>query len=791
MIKKLKITLIMFLFIMGMLVSQSYADLYVQPYFIALSDTTADNARWSAINTTSNINSGTYFLVHQAYLEEHSDNITKEVLEKARLVVPRIVSSCPFEEANVNYPVPTYGLREGLYQMLAFDANDNLVLISKEVITITQAEIEANEQLKSILFLDKEIPNFEPEILNYAIVLTEEETLRIHSDYLSAVSAIPVDSETLYEKYISEDPNVVIIDPYREGPMIISAPNYVYSVTFMPYEEPEIDVPETPDEEIEIINREIDQLVEEGITGAELRERLSIHLKRIHNIVLTIEDSDIAERTYMQISNTLIKVGNAIKYVDESPPVVRQISVLTDVARRLLGIIENASSAANLTVDYFDSIHPILRLINLSDYQTKNLKNKVYDLAEEAVIRTGTFQASDQEITIEGVSMTARFNMTKVLERMEEADISYRKVNGAMKRLLGYSDPRNLAPQLKLSVKKVENAETVTSEISSEILAAASARRYEALGIDVGEVGVTFETGLLKGNDQLLRVHATFETNDQVRPPAGAFRPGEGFVAAISMETDQSEIKVFDKPIEIRFDLNEWEMNDLAEMQGNDLSLFVLDESINRWKTVGGNYDPIKDMIRTMRMKLSKYTVMKTQKAFSDLGSSWAEDEINELLGKGIVDDSTYFLPKTDVTRDDFTTWLSRAYGLSKEELMVPFLDVSVENPHYIEISTAYDQGIINGKSETSFDPAGFITREEIATIVSNALTILENRTYNPELESNIKKYNDYDAISYWAKNTVSLVDELGIMRGDDINFRPKDNVTREEAASIIKRVYD
>jgi len=188
---------------------------------------------------------------------------------------------------------------------------------------------------------------------------------------------------------------------------------------------------------------------------------------------------------------------------------------------------------------------------------------------------------------------------------------------------------------------------------------------------------------------------------------------------------------------------------------------------------------------------LSKYTVMETNKLFSDVDHSWAQDEINELLGKGVIDEATSFSPKTAVNRDDFTTWLARAYGLQKEDLTVPFLDVSNYDVHYTEISTAYNQGIISGKSDTSFDPLGNITREEIATIVSNALTILESKTYSSESESNIEKYLDYDDISSWAKRTVALVDELGIMRGDDVTFRPKDNVTREEAAAIIKRVYD
>ncbi len=109
--------------------------------------------------------------------------------------------------------------------MLAFDSGGNLLAMSNENITITQAETSANQQLRSIAILGNNIPGFEPEKYNYVIELSEEETLRINGDYLGAVTAETMDPETLYEKYIAED-NIVVIDPYSEGPMIISAPNF-------------------------------------------------------------------------------------------------------------------------------------------------------------------------------------------------------------------------------------------------------------------------------------------------------------------------------------------------------------------------------------------------------------------------------------------------------------------------------------------------------------------------------------------------------------------------------------
>ncbi len=77
------------------------------------------------------------------------------------------------------------------------------------------------------------------------------------------------------------------------------------------------------------------------------------------------------------MADTVALIGNAIPYMDESPPIARQIGILTNRARRLVGLIDNQQRVANLTVIYFDNMQGALSALKRSDYQTKYLKNKV------------------------------------------------------------------------------------------------------------------------------------------------------------------------------------------------------------------------------------------------------------------------------------------------------------------------------------------------------------------------------------------------------------------------------
>lgn len=52
------------------------------------------------------------------------------------------------------------------------------------------------------------------------------------------------------------------------------------------------------------------------------------------------------------------------------------------------------------------------------------------------------------------------------------------------------------------------------------------------------------------------------------------------------------------------------------------------------------------------------------------------------------------------------------------------------------------------------------------------------------------KMYKDADQVAKWAMEAVTECNKLGLMSGDGVNFRPKDTLTREEAAQLIYNMY-
>ena len=97
----------------------------------------------------------------------------------------------------------------------------------------------------------------------------------------------------------------------------------------------------------------------------------------------------------------------------------------------------------------------------------------------------------------------------------------------------------------------------------------------------------------------------------------------------------------------------------------------------------------------------------------------------------------------------------------------------------------AITAGIVRGVSEFNFGAGNSISREDMATLAARVLGYSENEQISGD-------FKDADEISDYAKSSVLLMKEKGIIKGyDDGSFKPKALSTRAEAAVIICRILN
>lgn len=182
---------------------------------------------------------------------------------------------------------------------------------------------------------------------------------------------------------------------------------------------------------------------------------------------------------------------------------------------------------------------------------------------------------------------------------------------------------------------------------------------------------------------------------------------------------------------------------------------------------------------------------------FRDLDRHQAKDSIEKLYSLGIFDEnSQFFSPNTPMQRYQYTTGILKAVDLrvleEPKKTKIPrvpiFKDLSTKDQDYMYIESAVEQGIITGVTPDLFQPDSPITRVQAIAILVRALG-MEGRAPSPGFKTH---YVDDYKISAWAKDSVYVATELGLVKGNEQNyFNPKQPLTRAQAALLTSRFLD
>ncbi|MGN1202961.1 MAG: S-layer homology domain-containing protein [Eubacterium sp.] len=206
---------------------------------------------------------------------------------------------------------------------------------------------------------------------------------------------------------------------------------------------------------------------------------------------------------------------------------------------------------------------------------------------------------------------------------------------------------------------------------------------------------------------------------------------------------------------------------------------------------------------------------------FSDTKGHWAEEAINTLAEKGIVDGitDTEFNPDGEVTRAQYLKMIMEATGMETAEYRAgECLEATAYDWYAPYLQKALDCGLIpeamiagfkqnveyevdeNGKATSSkvvysgaFNGGLPISREEMAVLTQYFYQY--TRTVKTTVENDISGIEDFDdrlSISEWAETSVKLAVANGFIEGMENNiFSPKSSTTRAQAATVILRVIN
>ena len=176
---------------------------------------------------------------------------------------------------------------------------------------------------------------------------------------------------------------------------------------------------------------------------------------------------------------------------------------------------------------------------------------------------------------------------------------------------------------------------------------------------------------------------------------------------------------------------------------------------------------------------------------FTDVEKNWAYPGIQYCVTHGIMGgmgDGT-FAPTGTTTRAQIVQILYNLEGTPAVSGTTPFTDLTA-NWYKPAILWAYQNNVVAGKSPTTFDPEGPVTREQIAVILTQYMfhVLKMERTWTP---ADLSTFPDGAQVSGWAKEPMQDAVALGLINGtkasdDMVYLDPQGSATRQQVATIL-----
>ena len=203
--------------------------------------------------------------------------------------------------------------------------------------------------------------------------------------------------------------------------------------------------------------------------------------------------------------------------------------------------------------------------------------------------------------------------------------------------------------------------------------------------------------------------------------------------------------------------------------------------------------DSFAERVDELYMNGSK-TVYAAWEPFDDAGrGDWFYDSVVYVYENGLMDgvSDTLFDPDGTVTRAQLVTMLWRLDGEPSVNYALPFTDVSGGEWYAEAVRWAAGEGIVNGVSETEFAPNAAVTREQLAAILHR---YAQHKGYDVSIgeSTNILSYSDFASISEYAISAMQWACGEGIITGvTESTLEPRGTATRAQSAAILMRFLE
>mgnify|MGYP003855519239 CR=1 FL=1 len=461
-----------------------------------------------------------------------------------------------------------------------------------------------------------------------------------------------------------------------------------------------------------------------------------------------------------------LALGNAYRRMVTPPPSTPSDPTPTPTPAATLP--EQASETAKEVIADLQA-----KLAGLPPGDVKAEQKKAEKAVENAIKETGKTKV---EVVVTDGTAKPTINNTNIVNKAKEAKVLADSLNKDLEAAGGKK--AKVEVTLDLGTTTANKTEV---PLDKTLLDSLANEGVSTVAVEVNGVGVTVDTSEF-GSDTTLNIEK--KTKEQSGDTSTTPKVSDYY--NFEFTSNDNEITNFKKPVELKLPV--------INTDDYDTDLLSIAKIVNdRLQMYGGIFD--NNSVSVKRNSFSTYVIVENKVEFNDTASvnSWAGRSIEVAAAKGIIDGrgEGVFDPSADVTRAEFAKMLVTAFSLFAPDATESFEDVEATDWFAPYVTVAVSQGIVSGRSETSFDPNASITRQEMATMAARALVVALGQDGAEDAGTALNNFSDSDNIGIAYKASVALVAEQGIINGYNGKFDPTGITTRAQAAVVIKKLID
>lgn len=216
--------------------------------------------------------------------------------------------------------------------------------------------------------------------------------------------------------------------------------------------------------------------------------------------------------------------------------------------------------------------------------------------------------------------------------------------------------------------------------------------------------------------------------------------------------------------------------------------VWYIDGSGNVVTVPNGHYDPATGTVTFYTTHFSDFAVAYNKVSFKDVPEdAWYNKAVSFIAARGITEGTgnDHFSPELNLKRGEFLVLMMRAYGIAPDEKPTGnFSDAG--NTYYTGyLAAAKRLGISAGVGNNRFAPEKEITRQEMFTMLYNALKVI-GQLPKGDSGRTMFDYSDASEIASWAKEAMAHFVRTGTVSGSAGKLSPADTATRAEMAQLL-----